>query len=742
MRYAAAILALALALALAGPALAQTEPRPPLAPQPAEARRLAGAIALDGRLDEADWRAAPPLDRYFEYFPGDRSVPTERTETRFLYDDHYLYVGFRAWLRDPRQLRRPFVRRDKVNATHDYIQVYLDPQGTGRTSYLFRVNARGVRADGLQDEAKQIETLDPDYDWDVRSAIDEHGWSAELRIPLSTLRVARRGAQNWNVIVTRGVPRAQNTQMASAPFPHDSTCFLCRAGTLAFPDLAPHTERLILQPSLVATLRRDSGSFGAGTHVSLSPGLDAKWLPYGGAALDLTINPDFSQVEADSPQLTANQRFAISVPEKRPFFREGSDLIGTPLPALYTRTITAPDFGLRFTHRSATLNGTIFAARDGGRGAIVEPGLLFSEAALPDFDSDVGFAHLTDGFGPVLGGALGAIKRNSDGSYNALGGVDFAWQPSNNRITGQLLWSETRNPDRPDLLAAWQGQHLSGLGAQVQWDRTAGLTTILRYTRFDPSFRAWLGDVQRVGYQEVYAFAQKPFYWSQGFLNTLAPYVSFDRLGALGADGRERDLALGLVVGAAHNLNLDVSLHPATEALTVQGEERRTHDLEWTFSINPAARIPLVALNGAVGTRIDYATGEVVPSVMIAATLRTRPLDRLEIEGRYTLLRLGDGLAGGARLTEEISELLATWYFAPAFYVLADAQFHRAHRRLPIVSDDRDSLLSVQVAWELSSRLQAFFGVRSGALSPDDPTGRGRSTEFYLKLTGRFGLGS
>src|SRR5262249_23767730 len=158
-------------------------------------------------------------------------------------------------------------------------------------------------------------TSDPDFDWDVATRIDAHGWTGELRIPLSTLRIDREGAQTWTVVVTRGVPRANNTQMASAPFPHDSSCFLCHASTLAIPDLHPDTEHVIAWVSGSGRAHQvDQTSLSADLDLSL----DLKWLPYAGAAVDLTVHPDFSQVESDSPQLTANQRFGLSLPEKRP----------------------------------------------------------------------------------------------------------------------------------------------------------------------------------------------------------------------------------------------------------------------------------------------------------------------------------------------------------------------------------------------------------------------------------------
>lgn len=714
----------------------------PLTPEPAVASRITSPIHFDGRLDEPDWKKQKPLTRMWELYPTNRIAPPERTETRFLYDDHYLYVGFRLFLKDPSKLRKPFVRRDKVGSSHDYVQVYLDPQGSAQTSTLFRVNARGTQTDGVQDEAKLSESTDPDFEWEERSAIDDKGWTAELRIPLSTLRVSRRGPQVWNVLVTRGVPRDENTQMATSPRPPAASCFLCLASKLTFPDLTPAGERLILEPSGVATVRRNSGSFGTGTHLDLQPSLDAKWLPVGGAAVDLTINPDFSQVEADSPQLTANQRFAINLPEKRPFFREGSDLINTPLPILYTRTITAPDYGLRFTQRTSGLNGTVFAARDSGRGVIIEPGLLSSSEVVPDFDSKVGFTHVTDRFGATLVGALAAAKLNDDGSYNEIGGVDAAWQSSGNRLVGQLVYSSTRNPARPDLLPTWTGQHLDGAAALAEWDHTGTLISTVRYTRYAPGFRSWLGFVPRVGYSDIYASLRRDFHppsISQ-FVSRIAPYVTIDSLSAIDEGGKEHDVGLGLQVDATKASYLDISWHPNKQVLTETGEERHFGQVQWTFQTTPGRRIPVITFNGTIGDDVDYANGEVVPITNLAGSLRLQPVDRLQLEGRYTFFRLSGAPGGGTRLTETIPEFLATWFFGPAFYAFADVQINRTERRYPTFDRSKSTLASLQFIWEPELRWRAYFGVRSGRLHPLDPSSRGTSTEFYVKLTRRIGI--
>ena len=716
----------------------QTLPTEAEAPQSTTALRTSAPIRLDGHLNEDDWRRAVPLDRFFETYPGDRTSAPERTAVRMLYDDRFLYVGFRLDLADRSGLRTPFVRRDKVGSSHDYVQVYLDPQGSRRGSYLFRVNARGTRTDGYQNEAQQSETLDPDYDWDVATSVDSHGWSAELRIPLSTLRIARAGAQSWAVVVTRGVPRQQNTQMATAPFPHDASCFLCYASEVRFADLRPTAERLIVTPSATLTKTRDRGTRGHADGLSLQPSLDAKWLPFDGAAVDLTINPDFSQVEADQALLTANQQFALSLPEKRPCFREGADLVSTAIPAIYTRNVAAPDYGLRFTQRGAVLEGTAFAARDGGRPGIIEPGLLGSDLVLPDFDSYDAFVRLRRNLTGGDAGALGAAKLNIDGSRNLVGGLDASHATSRDRFTGQLLLSDTRDPSRPDLSPTWQGQRFGGSALEMSWDHTGGAVWSLQYQRLSTGFRSWLGYVPRVGYRQEQAKLLRPFYSNGKLLSTIEPYVSGQALQAIGWRRNEHDGAVGLILAGLRNLAVDASYHPQAIVLDGSGAEHRTRYLSWSASLNPAPRIPVVAVTGQTGRVVDYAIGDVVPGTALGFRVVARPLDRLELEVRRDTNDLGSLAGEPHRLRETVQQLIATYYFKPAFNALLNVQDYRSVRRLPIAGRDHEVAASFQFNWQVDRDIMAYWGVRSNTSDTGIAGTRGRSAELYLKLAQTF----
>jgi hypothetical protein len=721
-------------LMAAGPALAA---EPIKTGEPVTASRASGRIVLDGKLDEPDWRTAQSLESLLEYWPGDLTPPAEHTAIRFLYDDRYLYVAFRCDLKDISKLRKPFVRRDKVNSTLDYIQVYLDPLGGRRSAYLFRVGAEGSRADGYQDEAKQTETTDPDYDWDVHTSIDAKGWTAELRIPLTTLRISQAGSQKWSMLVTRGVPRKDNTQLATAPFPHNASCFLCRANTLTLPDLTPKTDNLLITPRVSAVGARDQAPFAHADRFAVQPSLDVKWLPYAGAALDLTVKPDFSQVEADQAQLTSNVRFAISLPEKRPFFREGVDLTSLPIPAIYTRTVSAPVWGVRFTHRSEDLNATAFAARDTGRAPIVEPGFLFSEEALPDFNSRVAFARARQSLGAFDAGGVVISKRNTDGSFNTVTGADGVWGSSTDRVTAQLLQSWTREPNRPDLLPAWTGQSVDGLAALAQWDHAGpSIISTVRYSRYDDGFRSWLGYVPRVGYQDAYVKVQNTRYLKDSWLIEVGPYAGFERIEGLDQKGHEGGVFFGSDIQGPHNLILDLGLYPKNQVLTVTGEERTTSYAKASLNLNPSGWLPLITATATAGQMIDFATGEVVDGMSLDSTVRVRPVDRLEIEGRLAGTRLG-GL-NATHLAETVTGVTATWFFNARFYALVNWQEYRSDRRFPVGGLDRSTLASLQFSWEPTGSTGVYWGVRSAHDMPYAGP-HTRSTEVYLKLSRTFG---
>ncbi len=345
--------------------------------------RAAGPITIDGELDDPGWQGAMRVDTWYETNPGD-NLPAKLKNVGYLaYDDKFLYAGFSFADPNPSKIRAPFADRDNVSGSStDYGGLILDTRGEAKNAILFLATPRGIQYDAFTDDSSS-EDSSPDWHWEAAGKITKEGWQLEIRIPFSSLRYPKADLQKWNVLLYRNYPRDFRYQMFSAKLPRDENCFICHSNPLAGLQGLPRGGNLIVAPYVTAkeeAVPRDgTGSPLVNQPVKVDGGLDVKWTPNAVTAIDGTINPDFSQVESDVAQLTANQRFALLYPEKRPFFLEGIDLFATPIQAVYTRTITAPRWGARVTGKLGGTSYTALVTEDKGGGSVILPGPNGSE---------------------------------------------------------------------------------------------------------------------------------------------------------------------------------------------------------------------------------------------------------------------------------------------------------------------------------------------------------------------------
>ena len=365
----------ALALLSTAPLAAAAAPTvgPPL-PVP----RAAARIAVDGRLDDAAWQQAAVLDTFFETYPADNTEPKAKTVVYLTYDEHDFYIGIHAFDPEPGKIRAPFVERDKIVGTDDNVAVFLDTRNDRRTAVELRVNPRGNQADAVYNDSSSNEDFSPDFFYDTAAQITADGWTAEMRVPLSSLRYPRQAENHWGILVWRNYPRDQRYAIHSSPIARGSNCWICQSRELTGLTGLPGGGHFVAAP-YVTGQRLGEPRDGLGSSLEdqdpeFDAGLDVKWQLSASNALDLTINPDFSQVESDVGQIAVNNQFAVFFPEKRPFFLEGLDLFDTPIAAVYTRTITDPRWGLRDTGKLGRTSYTVLLTEDEGGGSFIIPG--------------------------------------------------------------------------------------------------------------------------------------------------------------------------------------------------------------------------------------------------------------------------------------------------------------------------------------------------------------------------------
>ena len=637
-----------------------------------EAERLAPGetIALDGRLDEPAWTRAKPWDRFYELAPNEKVEAKVRTEARFAFDSRALYVAVRAYDPDMAQLRAPFARRDSVLSDQDMVVLFIDPVGKRKFAHFVRANPRGVIADGLYNEDTGNEDFSPDFDVEVATGRFEGGWTAEFRIPFSSLRYSDPPSKEWSVLVFRNWPREQRYRMASSPLPRDTTCFLCLNEPLTGLGDLPPTRSLTLTPNV--TLRSvEARDIGVASHreQDFVASVDAKWRPSADLVVDATINPDFSQVELDTPQLAGNAQFALYYPEKRPFFLEGSDILQGPFNAIYTRSVTDPAWGVRATERRGDFDGTVLVTRDEGGGLVILPNTYTTNYALQGFKSTASFARARWQVGGASVGALFTDRTLDGGAYNRVAGPDVAWFPTTeHRLRAQVLgsWTTAFPTASGDTLV--KGALQSSHAALADWAYNGpNWIEYLKIEDVGRQFRADNGFFGQNGYRTIYNETTRKFLNVWG-LNEVSPYFNAEHKTTPGGSVQYQQTYFGIRWGLPRATTIATEYRPnGLVAVREGGGIRKRDQFYLSIESNPFPWFSRLFAETAFGDRIDIANNRVGRGVYYSIQANVRPHQRMEVEYRIDddFIDRIEPVEGSKRiLTQRVQQLLAIWHFS------------------------------------------------------------------------------
>ncbi len=334
-----------------------------------EIPRLDEAIAVDGVLDEPAWSQAALLTDFSQYSPVDGRPAEQRTEVRVFYSASAIHFGVRAFAL-PGSARASLAQRDKLDA-EDQITILLSTFNDGRQAVALTVNPLGVQADGTLIEGlsqsgtaggfsglstgREAPDLAPDFVFQSKGRLTNDGYDVELRVPFKSLRYQGAKVQSWGLHVLR-TSQSSGYEDSWAPARRNAVSFLAQGGTLeGMKELRPG---LVLDLNPEFTARSDGGREAEEwRYDTKNPELggNVRWGVTPNLTLNGTINPDFSQVEADASQIQYDPRDAVFFPEKRPFFLDGLEQFATPNRLIYTRRIVAPLTAAKLT---GTLSGT------------------------------------------------------------------------------------------------------------------------------------------------------------------------------------------------------------------------------------------------------------------------------------------------------------------------------------------------------------------------------------------------
>lgn len=468
---------------------------------------IANAPTIDGDVNESEWALATRVLLDTEFEPGEGIPARVQTEAFVMEDGESLYVAFIAQDPNPEAIRAFYRDRDSIGGT-DFSGVALDTFNDDARAFVFLVSPLGVQYDAINDDLTGNEDESWNALWESEGRITDTGYMVEMAIPFKQLRFPS-GAQerSWGISFIRDYPRDRRYRFSNADISKNISCFVCQFRSASgFANIEPGRNIEVI-PTLTSTMQQSR------PNPALDPwgdrdqdteaGIDLRWGINQDNYLNATINPDFSQVEADSAQLEINNTFSLYFPEKRTFFLDGADYFNTNLNVVHTRNIADPDYGVKLTGKAGNHSYGVMQLNDTSTSFLIPNNESSAVANLLNTESEVSVLRYRQ---DVLDrSSIGAVMTHREGGdySNTVTGFDGRLRLSDSDvINAQFLHSQSKYP----------------LAIQTRYGQNDSLsdnTMLLEYRRNDGRWDIW---AERVEYG-------KDFRADMGFINR----VDFDR---------------------------------------------------------------------------------------------------------------------------------------------------------------------------------------------------------------------
>lgn len=701
-----------------------------------------GAIRIDGVIESHEWGGASPIDLPYETSPGDNIPAPVKTEALLAYDQSTLYVAIRAWDPDPKALRANLTDRDSAYQD-DFAGIVVDTFNDQRRAFEFFVNPLGVQMDLTNAD---VDGGNEDDSWDAiwQSAGKIHGdrWEVEMAIPFSALRFrAIDGEQTWGLDIVRIYPRSQRRRIGLNVLNRNRDCYICQFSKLTgFRGIKPGNN-IELAPTVTAH-RTDArpvfptqpiarGSF------ETDPGVTARWGITPNIILNAALNPDFSQIEADSPQLDVNNTFTLFFNEKRPFFLEGADFFETPLDAVYTRTISDPDWGFKMTGKEGKSGGGAFVAGDAVTNIII-PGAEESNAVTIAGENLSGVLRYRYDLGK--NSTLGALvtSRSGDGYANHVAGVDgFFRFAQTNSISAQILTSQTEYPNALVTLYKQPSGSFGDLAARVRYRHDSrNWFAKASFDDIGTDFRADAGFMPRVDYRYADAGFQRTWWREKSHFSRFFWGADWDRTEKHDGFLLEQEFETWFGFSGPRQSFLEVDFGRRKRSFRARrfGDE----DFLGIYSeITPHKQV-YIQFEMSLGDTIDFAHVRPAHRVRYTPFVRYRATRNVVLELRHDRERLH--VEGGELYTASVNQLRAVYQFNLRTFVRALVQYTDVERNLALYklsNDARSRRFFPQIlfSYKLNPQTVLFVGYSSTQLSNDQSVDLlEQSRTFFVKV--------
>ncbi len=611
--------------------------------------------------------------------PKDGAPVSQKTEVYLGYDQKNFYAAIIAFASDPGKIRAHLSKREDI--WHDDVfMVMLDTFSDKRRSYGFASNPLGVQAEGVWTEGK-----DWDFSWDTlwntEGKLTSQGYVVVMAIPFKSMRFPNKPVQEWGIMLDRDIP-SNDEQSFWPQYTTKIDGRLNQEGQAQGMEKVSPGRNMQFIPYFTAKsyrapdLRDMSNPVFESRAFKPDAGVDGKIILKDALVLDTTINPDFSQVESDNPQVTANRRFEVYYPELRPFFQENAGYFQTPINLVFTRRIINPNYGVRLTGKVGPYAIGVLTADDRAPGKIVPEDSPYSGTR-----SYFNIARVNRDI--LKQSTIGVLYTDEEyqGSYNRVGGVDTRIKFNDHWIwTGQAVASSTLDLD---------GNYYSGPTFYSNVQRNGRkFNFAATYNDTATGFVTTTGFFRRPDYRNFNSWGQITWHPNGTIIYSHGPmlsgYTSFDhRTGTRLTEG----LSFIYDIQFRGLTSVEVGVSPGGETLrpldfaSLPYNRHYSEPGYWAFiGSNRFAKVNYnlqyqrsKQINFTVPGASDPYPGGSPPNSAwddaVMATVTLRPMQQLMIDNQYTWERLRDPVAQQSAFNNHIFRVKANYQITRALSV-------------------------------------------------------------------------
>ena len=622
--------------------------------------RLSDNFKIDGRLDDNGWKSAAHVRDFFEISPGNNVAPEVRTDACIAYDNDRLLVAF-VCHDSPKQLHATMTQRDNIS-DDDAVALMLDTYGNAAWAYQLYVNPYGIQMDYLW---SPLIGPDASYDliWESAAQITDSGYQVEKAIPFSSLRFPDADKQTWKINFVRYRPRESRQQLSWAAIDGNERCYPCQWGTSTGISEVHPGKGLAILPAFVGHKsdslinRYDPYSAFQKNSPRGELSLGMKYAASSDVTMEGAYNPDFSQIESDATQISANSTISLMYPERRPFFQEGSDIFRTLFNSFYSRMIYNPEFTAKLVARPGKTSIGFLAARDENSPYMIplDQGNYLYDVGKSTINILRGVQRFGDNsqIGIILtdrrfdGGGSGTIYA-LDGDYRFWKSYNISWQligchtiePQKTIVPGEI-GAITFDSGRRTV--GFDGESYSGTALIANFSRSSRtLDFNLTYSQLTPTYRTQTGYDPVNNHRTIESEISYTFHPMGKVVVSWGPRLYLSRRWDFTNGTRREDNLFASLIGQLRLAQTQIELDYFRATKIYAGKE---FPGLWSLTLSDNSRLNNVlgfGFNFGYGQDLEYAYAVKADAINAGAYVSLKPIDRLTFEPNLNFAKMYD----------------------------------------------------------------------------------------------------